>query len=299
MSFIKKHLASFLIGFLSLTIVCAGAAALNKAPLAPTVECDHYASTVTEHGTATCTDGGSSGTLICSKCKVTLQNDHTVGPLGHKYLAGKCVRCDMKESDDLEYELSTDGSYYTVTGPGGFTGENLHILAKHNDLPVIGVGEKAFYENTSLKYVTIDSGVQFIGKSAFAYCTALEHVSIDYGLISLGEFCFDYTDSLYTVDLPSSLEVIESYAFYDSNIKKIDIPEGITIIKTGTFENCYYLEEISFPSTIETIEENSFFNCDALAKINYYADYEWCDVWVWDDRILEVKPQNRFPGTGE
>ena len=288
MSFIKKHLASFLIGFLSLTIVGAGAAALNKAPLAPTVECDHYVSTVTEHGTATCTDGGSSGTLICSKCKVTLQNDHTVGPLGHKYLAGKCVRCDMNEADDLEYKLSADGTYYTVVGPGGYESSVLEFPEKHNDLPVIGIASYAFSGVTNLgedyTFTTLQIGrhIQFIGEGAFTGCDYLESVS--FSGQDIPESCLNGCYNLTSVYL-DNVHTIGVDAFAYTGLRSINL-DGVSVIESGAFTDCYSLQYVYFGQDLNEIQERAFEGCTSLTEIDYDGDrMMWNQTTIMDDKI--------------
>ncbi len=69
-------------------------------------------------------------------------------------------------------------------------------------------------------------------------------------------------------NIPSSIETIESYAFYNkSNLKEIKIHEGVKVIKTSAFNYTNQLQKIQIPSTIEIIGANAFFECYNLKEI--------------------------------
>lgn len=298
MSLIRDRLMTIGITFLCVTTVGVGASVLNKSH-GPTIECDHYASTVVEAGTATCTEGGTSDWLVCSKCKTMLQNSHEILALGHSYKDGECIRCDMKEADDLEYQLSVDGTYYTVSGIGGFTGENLVILPKHNDLPVTGVKDEAFAHNTKLKTVEIGFGIQTIGEAAFYGCSSLQSVTVENGCQEIGYMAFSDCSNLKSVNLNVGLRKIGSYAFSGCGFTEFVVPEGVKTISDDAFTGCSKLETIAFPKSIEQIDD-AFSSCGALKNVDYAGNRNaWCAVKVYSEKILDIFPQVFDPEMGE
>ena len=68
----------------------------------------------------------------------------------------------------LEYELSDDGTAYTVVGVGSTGDTNIVIPATYNGLPVTSIGSGAFSGCRSLTSVTIPDSVTSIGEYAFA-----------------------------------------------------------------------------------------------------------------------------------
>ena len=50
---------------------------------------------------------------------------------------------------NLIYELSTDGTYYIVTGLGQCSCENIFIPNEHENKPVKEIGRSAFYQNNT------------------------------------------------------------------------------------------------------------------------------------------------------
>lgn len=91
---------------------------------------------------------------------------------------------------ELEYSLSSDGSFYKVTGLGTVTSENVVIPSSYKGLPVKTVGTKAFANNTSVKSVDIPSSVTIIGDGAFSGCTALTAVFIPSSVENMGRSVF-------------------------------------------------------------------------------------------------------------
>ncbi|MBR4100382.1 MAG: glycoside hydrolase family 9 protein [Oscillospiraceae bacterium] len=77
-----------------------------------------------------------------------------------------------------------------------------------------------------------------------------------------------------TVEIPSEIDgmpvtKIGPTAFYESSLKSIVIPEGVTTIASGAFWHCKSLAEIQFPSTLTTIEGFAFNDCQALETIEF------------------------------
>ena len=69
-------------------------------------------------------------------------------------------------------------------------------------------------------------------------------------------------------DLKKSIDGYQYVAFSScSALKKIKLPDTLTVIPTDFMANCNSLEEIVFPSSLEQIEYNSFVRCDSLRKV--------------------------------
>ena len=68
----------------------------------------------------------------------------------------------------FEYELSDDGTAYTVVGIADTETTNIVIPATYKGLPVTSIGGSAFVRCSSLTSVTIPNSVTSIGEYAFA-----------------------------------------------------------------------------------------------------------------------------------
>jgi hypothetical protein len=64
-----------------------------------------------------------------------------------------------------------------------------------------------------------------------------------------------------------AVTAIDENAFYSATINKVVIPEGITHIGSGAFDNCKRLLNVSLPSTLTEIGGWAFRDCTALTSI--------------------------------
>ena len=71
-----------------------------------------------------------------------------------------------------------------------------------------------------------------------------------------------------SISLPYGLEEICDYAFQNTSISSITIPNTVKTIGTNIFKDCRSLTKVTFPSGIEKIPERTFYNCDALTSIS-------------------------------
>ena len=193
---------------------------------------------------------------------------------------------ESKTYGDFTYEEAKDG--ITITG---YTGEAKKVVIpdKINGTEVISIGNKAFWECTSLTGVTIPEGVTSIGDRAFGECTSLTGVTIPDGVTGIGNWAFSLCVNLTSISLPKSLTSIGSWgfsatgltsitipenvrsigcgAFYACKLKKVVLPEGITRISSRTFAMCSNLTDITIPDSVTSIDEGAFCGCDKLDSI--------------------------------
>ena len=95
---------------------------------------------------------------------------------------------DLGYSVGLEYTSNGDGTCY-VSGIGTCTDTDIVIPTVSPDgETVIGIGNSAFYDCSSLTSVTIPDGVTYIGRSAFYFCTSLESIIIPDSVTNIGRY---------------------------------------------------------------------------------------------------------------
>lgn len=122
------------------------------------------------------------------------------------------------------------------------------------------IGDNAFYEARALSSkIVIPSGVLKIGASAFQYCTSLNNVVLSEGINEIKNNAFRNCTSLQSIQLPSTVTSIGTYAFAYTGLTSITIPENITEIKSGTFEGAK-LTYVSLPENLTAINNKAFYN---------------------------------------
>lgn len=120
---------------------------------------------------------------------------------------------------EIPATFSVNGKTYTVIGIGG--------------------GDYGPFEgNTSLRTVTLPNTLKYIKSNAFSECYALTSVTFAEG-----------TEGLTTIG---------SYAFRETAISSLDIPEGLKTLETHAFANMGQVTEITLPSTLTNVGENLF-----------------------------------------
>lgn len=81
--------------------------------------------------------------------------------------------------------------------------------------------------------------------------------------------CFKDNTNLKKVILPDTITVLEDYAFYlCSGLEEINIPESVEKLGFQTFYGCSSLKEISVPANLSEIEGYTFDGCTALEAVH-------------------------------
>ena len=173
----------------------------------------------------------------------------------------------------LAYNFEVGGIYYNITSDENLTVEVTYETTDYNsysgdvDIPatvtngetnysVTRIGDKAFYNCSSLTSITIPESVTSIGMWEFYNCTELT-----------------------TITIPESVTSIDIFAFYNcSGLTSINIPEGVTSIGFDAFYNCSGLTSITIPESVTKIGGHAFYNCSGLTKAEFASIESLCKI---------------------
>jgi hypothetical protein len=97
------------------------------------------------------------------------------------------------------------------------------------------IGNEAFWDNTKLRTVTLQSPLKIIGKWALGNCS-----------------------KLHSPELPEGLESIGEGALCGCNFRNVRIPPSITELRNGSFEYCLKLLSLELPEQIKAIHDYAF-----------------------------------------
>ena len=155
--------------------------------------------------------------------------------------------------------LDTVTGVMTISGSGAMAG-----YASASGQPWTG-------QRDNIKHLVVENGVTSIGDNAFRYCNKLidADMSKASSLETIGTSFWGCTE-LKSVELNEGLTTIGGSAFsFCEKLKSIHIPSTVTAIGSWCFQNCYGLEEITFEDGINltTIEGATFIYCHSLKKI--------------------------------
>ena len=197
----------------------------------------------------------------------------------------------------LQFELSKDGTYYTLTD-GGYSAVVVvpGTHGKENDTvtplrPVKAIGERAFY-GRNVKAVSLPESIAGIGDLSFAYCNSLKEIhtytpetkageavtpaTLRPGLPevkTLGMAAFYHCISLKSLTIPATLSTVPKLAFAQAeSLETLNIPEGVMTIEEGAFFGCASLPGLQLPATILSVENFAFLGCEKMTFIKMAAD---------------------------
>ena len=108
-------------------------------------------------------------------------------------------------------------------------------------------------------------------KGAITIPETIEIKGKEYTVVEIGKSAFHQyfaTKKLETITLPKTIRRIEATAFYHTNLKSIQLPEGVTYIGDQAFNNCRFLSAIHLPSGIAEIGTAAFFECVSLRAVD-------------------------------
>lgn len=205
----------------------------------------------------------------------------------------------------LDYQVSADGSYYTVTGGKNIAGV-LVIPETHEGKPVKEIAARAFSDKWALKEVVLPDSLTAIGESAFSGCYSLARITLGKGLASLDEYCFNacpvveiYNRSALplTVGGDGYLQYNAKYIYgeggesritrengymiytegetklllgYLGTETKLTLPAGITEIGKYALARERFTE-ISVPDSVTRLGEGAFSGCSYLTTVTLGA----------------------------
>ncbi|HFI0976663.1 TPA: leucine-rich repeat protein [Streptococcus suis] len=151
---------------------------------------------------------------------------------------------------------------------GAFENSGLEKLVLPASLTYIG--DRAFAGISTLKEVVIPKNVTY-APNIFAGSENLKKVTFEGGITVIPASILAGT-SVEEIHLPSSVEIIDSYAFSENKyLKKINLKDGVKAIHSGAFSGNGSLAQVDLPDTLEYIADYAFSGTGSLASIDLPA----------------------------
>lgn len=206
--------------------------------------------------------------------------------------------------NDLQYEEY--GAGVRIIGYRG-TSDNVVIPEKIDGMSVVAIARLAFYNCTSIHYLTVPNSVTLIEDSAFCGCNSIEEITLPFVGQSaatngkqdavFGYIFGDTTPNEAGISRRGSEGGAENYKTSDSadvTVQLIDgtsyyqyvIPKTIRkvvitnqkIIPQNAFRNCDLLCEIVVDQVIDMIGSQAFENCSSISTFHYGGTQQ-----MWDE----------------
>ncbi len=244
----------------------------------------------------TVTNGSVTGTETKSVSGETI--DLTVTPaVGYVVkdvsytVNGTKTTIDADSSGNYSFTMpssdTTVSATFAAIVDSGTCGTNVNwVLDDTGKLTIDGSGSidyQAFYENLSIKNVTISAGINEIGDFTFYGCTNLESIVIPDGVTYIGEFAFCGCTSLKSIVIPDNVTAMGKSAFSScKSLESVVISKNLTTIPRLTFSGCTNLESVTIPKGVSIIGEWAFSGCSDLKEIELPASVNKLELGAFE-----------------
>ncbi len=176
---------------------------------------------------------------------------------------------------------------------------------------VKSMAEGALQEADCLKEVVISEGVTTLPPFLFDNCDMLETVHLPQTLTTISKCTFRTCKSLKQIELPESLTTLSEYAFEETALEELVIPDSVTSLGSYICKNnkklkkivvgssitsipenfCYNhdgLTEVVLPQTVKSIGDSAFYSCDSLVQVNFPQGLETIGESAFRDTALRL-----------
>ena len=136
-------------------------------------------------------------------------------------------------------------------------------------MPVVEIGPKAF-EFSTITDIKIGKNIRKIEKEAFAHCRKLSSVTWNCKCNTIPDNCFYRCTELKKFDF-TAIKRVGQYAFGESGLQEVYIPQNIEMIGIGAFNICSELHSVTWNGTCDVIPTSCFYLCSNLKSFNFSA----------------------------
>ena len=170
------------------------------------------------------------------------------------------------------------GNSLTLLGDSAFYGCSA-LQSVELPVTVSSVGTRTFAGCSALNAVGLGN-VSTIGEAAFNGCSALTEIAIPNGVETLGNYAFYGCSALATVTLgtqersSSSLKTIGDYAFAETAVKSVVLPNGVSTLGNYAFNKCASLATVSLGNSLTAIGDYAFSDCKKLESVTFGSALE-------------------------
>ena len=91
---------------------------------------------------------------------------------------------------------------------------------------------------------------------------------------------YDEAAGKFVIEFTTPVTTINAYAFRDTQIETITLPEGLVTIENEAFRHTP-LKEITIPGSVNTIGQDAFYDCDYLTSVTFLPSATQTPLNIW------------------
>lgn len=151
---------------------------------------------------------------------------------------------------------SSSGVYesfdYTIHDSGFASIDNYNGIATEVDVPTEIDGHK----------------VAYIGEDCFRHQVLLRKINLPESIVLIETGAFFNCMSLREINLPEGLLYIGNNAFYGAGLRSLNLPDSVLAINTFAFEGCQHLKTAHLSESLQYTAGYTFSGCPSLESVN-------------------------------
>lgn len=151
---------------------------------------------------------------------------------------------------------SSSGVYesfdYTIHDSGFASIDNYNGIATEVDVPTEIDGHK----------------VAYIGEDCFRHQVLLRKINLPGSIVLIETGAFFNCMSLREINLPEGLLYIGNNAFYGAGLRSLNLPDSVLAINTFAFEGCQHLKTAHLSESLQYTAGYTFSGCPSLESVN-------------------------------
>ncbi len=165
------------------------------------------------------------------------------------------------------------------------------------------ISDSAFKDCTNLKEIILPTSLVYIDNNAFLNCSSLTRVEYKgkmsdwFNIHFLNEYSnplhyadeFHLDDAEARINIPDGVTSIPSGTFRGTHIESVTIPASVTSIGAEAFKDCTLLKEIHLPDNLIFIGKDAFLNCGY-----YQENTNWTKGLLYIDSYLIAANNNEI-----
>ena len=203
------------------------------------------------------TEAGSLPTLISDEEKYTIEELTVTGELNGtdfallRDMAGNNSKGELTEGKLIKLDLR--GASIVAGGE------------KYLDTYEIALAEgSSFTDSRGMQFETLGNVFPMY---SFLGCNSIREIVLPSTVDEVGEYAF-YNGLLTHVEMPSGIRKIGERAFYGNNhLLDFTMPTSLTSIGANAFTYCIELTKIELPASLTDIGKNAFSNCKKIREV--------------------------------
>jgi hypothetical protein len=162
--------------------------------------------------------------------------------------------------DGLEYTVVSGTTNVIVSGspsPSANVVVPSSVTNSGTSYSVVEIGNFSFAYSSTVVHVSLPNSVKIIGQSAFANASTLKTIDLGTGLEYIYFWAFSES-GLTSVVLPDSMKTLRYGAFWGTPLTSVALGTGLTEIESDTFQATSALTTVTIPSIVTAISDLAF-----------------------------------------